>query len=50
VIDGKTNLPAMKVDVGSIPYAFGIDSSADMVYVANFSSNNVTVIRGVATR
>jgi DNA-binding beta-propeller fold protein YncE len=44
------------VDVGAIPYAFGIDPGAHMVYVANFSSNNVTVTllpagkRGVATR
>jgi DNA-binding beta-propeller fold protein YncE len=50
VIDGKTTLPVVKVDVGSIPYAFGIDPAAHVVYVANFNSNNVTVIRGVATR
>ena len=45
VIDGKTNLPVTKVDVGTIPYAIGIDAPAHLVYVANFSSNNVTVIR-----
>jgi YVTN family beta-propeller protein len=43
VFDGKTNLPVAKVDVGTIPYAIGLD--AHVVYVANFSSNNVTVIR-----
>ena len=56
VIDGKSNVPVVKVDVGVIPYAFGIDPAAHTVYVANFSSNNVTVIllpagkRGVARR
>jgi DNA-binding beta-propeller fold protein YncE len=56
VIEGKTNLPVVKVDVGAIPYAFGIDPAAHVVYVANFNSNNVTVIllpagkRGVARR
>jgi DNA-binding beta-propeller fold protein YncE len=36
----------MKVDAGTIPFAFAIDPSAHLVYVTNFSSNNVTVIRG----
>jgi len=40
-----TNLPVNKVDVGMIPYAIGIDAQAQVVYVANFSSNNVTVIQ-----
>ncbi len=44
VFDGKTNLPVTKVDVGTIPYAIGIDLPAHLVYVANFSSNNVTVM------
>jgi YVTN family beta-propeller protein len=43
VVDGKTNSAVTKVKVGTIPYAIGID--AHVVYVANFSSNNVTVIR-----
>jgi YVTN family beta-propeller protein len=42
VFDGKTNLPITTVDAGKIPYAIGLD--AHMVYVANFSSNDVTVI------
>ena len=46
VIDGKTNSPIMKVDAGTIPFAFAIDPSAHLVYVTNFSSNDVTVIRG----
>ncbi len=44
VIDAKTSLPVAKVDVGTIPYAIGIDAPAHLVYVANFSSNNVTVV------
>jgi DNA-binding beta-propeller fold protein YncE len=43
VVDCKTNSAVTKVKVGTIPYAIGID--AHVVYVANFSSNNVTVIR-----
>ena len=43
VFDGKTNIPVTTVDVGTIPYAIGLD--AHVVYVANYSSNNVTVIR-----
>jgi DNA-binding beta-propeller fold protein YncE len=45
VFDGKTNLPMTKVDVGTIPYSIGMDAPAHMMYVANYSSNNVTVIR-----
>jgi YVTN family beta-propeller protein len=45
VIDGKTNLPVTKVDVGAIPYAIGLDAPAHLVYVTNYSSNNVTVIQ-----
>jgi DNA-binding beta-propeller fold protein YncE len=46
VIDGKTNRPAVKVEAGTIPFAFGVDGPAHLIYVANFSSNNVTVMRG----
>jgi DNA-binding beta-propeller fold protein YncE len=45
VIDGKTNRPVSKVEVGTIPYAIGLDAPARLVYVANYSSNNVTVIQ-----
>jgi DNA-binding beta-propeller fold protein YncE len=45
VFDGKTNLPVNKVDVGAIPYAVGLDAPAQLVYVANYSSNNVTVVQ-----
>jgi DNA-binding beta-propeller fold protein YncE len=38
------------VSTGTIPFAFAIDPSTDLIYVANYSSNNVTVIRGVAAR
>jgi DNA-binding beta-propeller fold protein YncE len=31
--------------VGAIPYAIGLDAPAHMIYVANYSSNNVTVIQ-----
>jgi DNA-binding beta-propeller fold protein YncE len=44
VVDSKTNLPIAKVDAGTIPYAMGVDAPAHVVYVANFSSNNVTVV------
>ena len=42
VIDGNTNLPAATVKVGTIPYALDVDGP--LLYVANFSSNDVTVV------
>ena len=32
------------VKAGTIPYAMGVDTAANQVYVANFSSGNVTLI------
>jgi hypothetical protein len=30
--------------VGTIPYALEVDGSAHLFYVANFSSNDITVV------
>jgi DNA-binding beta-propeller fold protein YncE len=46
IVDARTVRPIAKVDAGSIPYAFAVDPGTHTVYVANFSSNNVTVIKG----
>ena len=35
-----------KVKAGAIPYAMAVDAAANLVYVANFSSDNATVIDG----
>ena len=44
VIDGKTNLPVSKVQVGTIPYAIGLDAPARLAYVTNYTSNDLTVV------
>ena len=46
VLDGKTNTITTTVKAGTIPYAMAVDAAANQVYVANFSSDNATVIHG----
>ena len=57
VFDGATcnatnhtgcGLPAQRVSVGSLPDAIAVDEASDTVYVANFSSNTVSVLDGAA--
>jgi DNA-binding beta-propeller fold protein YncE len=49
VVDGKTNAIITTVKAGSIPYAMAVDAAANQVYVANFSSDDTTVIYGPAS-
>ena len=50
VLNGTTNAIVGKVKTGKIPYALTADSSANKVYVANFYSDDATVITGPAAR
>ena len=44
VIDGATNNTITAVTVGTSPWAIAVDTLTKKVYVANYSSDNVTVI------
>ena len=39
-------LSLQRSKTGTIPYAFAIDAEANKIYVANYGSDNVTVING----
>jgi DNA-binding beta-propeller fold protein YncE len=50
VLDGTTYATTATVKAGTIPYAMAVDTAANQVYVANFSSGDATVIHGPASQ
>ncbi len=46
VIDAANNNSTTTVTVGTFPVAVAVNASTNQIYVASFSSNNVTVIDG----
>lgn len=47
VIDGESRQILSRIDVGRIPLGIAVDPETNMIYVANFDSDSISVIDGI---